>query len=134
MAVFQAARARTTTVPRRDARIAILGSRDRGRAFVRPRLIADATAAVPRIRPAAVLVVGVLFAAMLGFAYLTQTLTSTATAVAIEKLQAEQQRLYRIVQTREAVVRSNAASPLVLDRATALGLTELSKPTVPSAR
>ena len=96
MAVFQAARARTSTVPRRDTRVASLASRDRTRPFVRPRLIADATKAVPRVRPAAVLVVGVLLAAMLGFAYLTQTLTSMTTAVAIEKLQTEQERLYQI--------------------------------------
>jgi hypothetical protein len=134
MAVFQAARVRTVTVPRRDARVASRGSRDRARAFVRPRLIAEATAAVPRVRPAAALVVGVLLAATLGFAYLTQTLTSTATAVAIEELRVEQERLYRIVQTREAVVRSNGAPALVRDRATALDLIELGKPTVPSAR
>jgi hypothetical protein len=134
MAVFQAARVRTPTVPRRDVRVASLGSRDRTRAFVRPRLIADATAAVPRVRPAAILVVGVLLAAMLGFAYLTQTLTSTAMTVAIEKLQTEQERLYQIVQTREAVVRSSGAPTLTRDRATVLGLTELHKPTVPSAR
>jgi hypothetical protein len=134
MAVFQAARARPATAPRRDARVAGAATRDRTRAFVRPRLIAEASAAVPRVRPAAILVVGVLLAAMLGFAYLTQTLTSTATSVSIDKLRSEQERLYRMVQTREAVVRSDAATPLVLDRALALGLTELSKPTVPSAR
>jgi hypothetical protein len=134
MAVFQAARARPTATARRDARITSLGSRDRSRTFVRPRLLAEATAAVPRVRPAALLVVGVLLAAMLGFAYLTQTLTSTATAVAIEKLQGEQEQLYRMIETREAIVRSNAATPLVLDRALEAGLTELGKPTVPSAR
>jgi hypothetical protein len=101
---------------------------------VRPRLIADATAAVPRVRPAAILVVGVLVAAMLGFAYLTQTLTSTATAVAIEALQAEQERLYRVIETREALVVSKAATPLVVERALGIGLTELGRPTVPSAR
>jgi hypothetical protein len=134
MAVFQAARVRTSTVPRRDARVASLGTRDRTRPFVRPRLIADAKAAVPRVRPAAVLVVGVLLAAMLGFAYLTQTLTSMTTAVAIEKLQTEQERLYQIVQTREALVLSSGAPTLVRERAAVLELSELSKPTVPSAR
>ena len=134
MAVFQAARARTSTVPRRDTRVASLASRDRTRPFVRPRLIADATKAVPRVRPAAVLVVGVLLAAMLGFAYLTQTLTSMTTAVAIEKLQTEQERLYQMVQTREALARADGAATLVRDRAALLGLIELSKPTVPTAR
>jgi hypothetical protein len=133
MAVFQAARARPVAA-RRDARIASLGSRDRARAFVRPRLIAEASAAVPRVRPAALLVVGVLVAAMLGFAYLTQTLTSTATAIAIETLQSEQERLYRIIETREALALSDAATPLVIDRAIDLGLAELGKPTVPSVR
>jgi hypothetical protein len=134
MAVFQAARARPATAPRRDARITSLGSRGRTRAFVRPRLIVEATAAVPRIRPAAILVVGVLLAASLGFAYLTQTLTSTATSVSIEQLRSEQERLHRIVQTRRALAQSDASTPLVIERAISLDLVELDKPIVPSAR
>ena len=123
MAVFQAARARPSAFPRRDGRIALIEAPSARRAFVRPRLIAEAVA-VPRVRPAAMLVVGVLAAAMLGFAYLTQTLTSTTTQVTIEKLVSEQVSLRRIIQARESLIQSEGAATNVHARAAVLGLTE----------
>ena len=106
--------------PRRPG-IAALGTRGATRTFVRPRLIAEASIAVPRVRPAAMLVGVVLVATLIGFAYLTQTLTSTTTAVEIERLVAEQQRLKQVISARVAIIGSEAAD--VADRAADLGLT-----------
>jgi hypothetical protein len=132
MAVFQAARARPGAGTTRGARIALIASRSTPRAFARPRLIAEAVA-VPRVRPAAMLVVVVLAAAMLGFAYLTQTLTSTTTQVTIEKLVAEQVSLRRIIQARESLIQSEGAATNVQERAAVLGLAETGR-IVPASR
>jgi hypothetical protein len=132
MAVFQAARARPSALQPRDRRIALIASRSAPRAFVRPRLLPEAVT-VPRVRPAALLVVGVLAAAMLGFAYLTQTLTSTTTQVTIDQLVAEQSSLHRIILARESLIQSEGAATKVHARADRLGLTETGR-TIPASR
>jgi hypothetical protein len=132
MAVFQAARARPSALAPRDPGISVLSTRGATRTFVRPRLIAEASIAVPRIRPAAMLVGVVLVVALIGFAYLTQTLTSTTTAVEIERLVAEQHSLKQVISARVAIIGSEAAD--VADRAADLGLTPTGRPRVPSSR
>jgi hypothetical protein len=132
MAVFQAARARPAALAPRDVRIAALGARGARRTFVRPRLIAEASIAVPRVRPAAMLVGVVLVAALIGFAYLTQTLTSTTTSVEIEQLVAEQQRLKQVIAAKVAIIGSETAD--IQDRAADLRLTPTGRPRVPSSR
>jgi hypothetical protein len=132
MAVFQAARARPSALAPRDSRIAVPSPRGATRTFVRPRLIAEASIAVPRVRPAAMLVGVVLVAAMIGFVYLTQTLTSTTTSVEIERLVAEQNSLRQVITARVAIIESEAAD--VADRAADLELTPLGRARVPSSR
>jgi hypothetical protein len=69
----------------------------------------------------------VLAVATLGFAYLTQTLTSTATALTIEDLRHEQEALRRIIQSREVLVVADASESLVRQRAAELGLVEIDR-------
>ena len=132
MAVFQAARARSSPIAPREARIAVPRTRGTARTFVRPRLIAEASIAVPRVRPAAMLVGVVLLAALIGFAYLTQTLSSTTRSVEIDQLVAEQQSLKQVIAARVAIIGADAAD--VQDRAAILGLTPTGRPRVPSSR
>ena len=116
MAVFQAARARSSALAPREARIAVPRARSTTRTFVRPRLIAEASIAVPRVRPAAMLVGVVLLAALIGFAYLTQTLSSTTRSVEIDQLVAEQQSLKQVIAAREPCGARSSEGLTLLDR------------------
>ena len=96
----------------------------RGVPLARPRVSPRETGvARPRMGPAAVLLV-ILAAAMLAFAYLTQTLDSTATSVEIRQLQAQAAELQRRIKSHEALVLSEASAGNIRDRAMALGLSQ----------
>jgi hypothetical protein len=107
MAVYQGTRLRSATLAdrrpgRRAVRTAALPDHrieSRVRAAARP-----VVAAVPRPRPAALLMAGVLAATMVGFAYLTQTLASNATSAEILVLEDRLQNLAQEVRNQEALV------------------------------
>jgi hypothetical protein len=106
MAVYQGTRLRSATLaerrPERRVRAATLHDdriESRVRAAARP-----VVAAVPRPRPAALLMAGILAATMIGFAYLTQTLASNATSAEISALELKLQDLAQEVRHQEALV------------------------------
>jgi hypothetical protein len=113
MAVYQGARLPAASV----------GAR--GVPFARPQATEREPAqARPRVRPASVLLLVILAAALLGFAYLTQTLDSSATSVEIRSLGAQALELQRRIKSQDALVLSEASSGNVRDRASAIGLSE----------
>jgi hypothetical protein len=107
MAVYQGTRLRSATLAdrrpeRRAVRAVALPDQrieSRVRAAARP-----VVAAVPRPRPAALLMAGILAATMVGFAYLTQTLSSNATSAEIVVLEDRLQDLAQEVRHQEALV------------------------------
>lgn len=78
----------------------------------------------PRVRPASALLLVILAATLLGFAYLTQTLDSTATGLEIRSLASQAAELQRRIKSQDALVLSEASSGNIRDRASAIGLSE----------
>jgi hypothetical protein len=88
MAIYQGTRLRTTALP--DRRVGA-----RVRAVARP-----VVASVPRPRPTALLMAGILAATMVGFAYLTQTLASNAASAELGVLE---KQLVKMEQTQRSL-------------------------------
>ncbi|CAN5859152.1 hypothetical protein BH23CHL8_BH23CHL8_18790 [soil metagenome] len=119
MAVYQGARLPASSIGARRAPAA------RPQASGREQVVARA-----RVRPASVLLLLILAATLLGFAYLTQTLDSTATGVEVRQLRTQASELQRRIKSQEALVLSEASSGNIRDRAMALGLSERSVVTI----
>jgi hypothetical protein len=121
MAVFQAARLRSTALPAAS----VSGP------AVRPR--ASATAAVRAthsVRPVGLLLAGILVATMLGLAYLTQTLGTNATSSQVDQLQAESVTLQATLRNQSFQLAELTEVDLIRASAQRQGLRSLGKPTV----
>jgi hypothetical protein len=121
MAVFQGARLRTTALPDRGTTI---GARGVARPIV---------GAVPRPRPAGVLLAVILGATMLGLVYLTQTLASNAASSEISDLRVTRADIWQKVQTQSATITQLADDSVVASKAAKLGLHRLGHPLVLTA-
>jgi hypothetical protein len=120
MAVFQAARLRSTALP--AARVSTPAVRAR----------ASATAAVSAtrgVRPVGLLLAGILVATMLGLAYLTQTL-GTNTSSQVDRLQAEKVALQATLRNQSFQLAGLTEVDLVRASAQKQGFQSLRKPTV----
>jgi hypothetical protein len=117
MAIYQGTRLRTTALPERR-----VGARVR--AAARP-----VVASVPRPRPTALLMAGILAATMVGFTYLTQTLASNATSAELDALQV---RLMKMEQTQRSLTYAIETwrDTDVAVRATKLGLADRPHPLI----
>ncbi len=118
MAIYQGTRLRTATaLPERR-----VGARVR--AAARP-----VVASVPRPRPTALLMAGILAATMVGFTYLTQTLASNATSAELDDLQI---RLGEMEQTQRSLTYAIETwrDTDVTVRATKLGLADRQRPLI----
>jgi hypothetical protein len=113
MAVFQAARLRTTTLPA-PARL------------VRRRSAATTAAqATPGVRPAGLLLAAILVSTMLGLAYLTQTLGSSATSSEIQGLVSSAKKLDTNLSVQSVQVAELTGADVVIASARKLGLRKL---------
>ncbi len=113
MAVFQGARLRTAALPER-------GFERAARGVVRPL-----AGALPRPRPAGVLLAAILAATMLGLVYLTQTLASNATYSEIADLADRREEIGRQLRNQALAVQTWADEAEVSRKARALGLRPL---------
>jgi hypothetical protein len=113
MAVFQGARLRTSAIPERGFERAARG------------VVGPLTGALPRPRPAGVLLAGILAATMLGLVYLTQTLASNATYSEIGDLAERREEVGRQLRNQALAVQTWADEAEVSRKARALGLRQL---------
>lgn len=113
MAVFQGARLRTVALPER-------GFERAGRGTARP-----VVRALPRPRPAGVLLAGILAATMLGLVYLTQTLASNATSSEISDLADRREEIGRQLRNQALAIETWADEAEVSRKARELGLRQL---------
>ena len=121
MAVFQAARLRSTPLPAAAVNAPA----------VRPR--ASAAAAVRSatgVRPVGLLMAGILVSTMLGLAYLTQTLGTNATSTQVAVLQAEKTTLQETLARQSVRVAELTEVDVIRAKAQKQGFRSLPKPTV----
>jgi hypothetical protein len=118
MAVYQGARLGTPVLQRR-------GPEGPARRVVRP-----VAAAVPRLRPTAMLMAAVVAATMVGFAYLTQTLASNATVAEIARLNARMDEIRQQRSVQALAVEQWSDETNLAGRARKLGLVDLGDATV----
>lgn len=112
MAVFQGARLRAVALPERDFQPGVRGI---GRPVV----------ALPRPRPAGLLLAGILAMTMLGLVYLTQTLASNATSSEISDLADSREEIARQLRNQALAIETWADEAEVSRKARELGLRQL---------
>ncbi len=120
MAVFQGARLPTTALPA-------------ARPVARPRLVSaaiprpaqPAVRTTPRVRPAGLLMAGILAATMLGLVYLTQTLGANATSSEIRSLDSQREDMRREITRQALHVKDVTKADAIIGNARQLGLQEL---------
>ena len=113
MAVFQGARLPAVALPQRRFEPA-------GRGIARP-----AAGALPRPRPAGLLLAGILAMTMLGLVYLTQTLASNATSSEISDLADRREEIGRQLRNQALAVETWTDEAEVGRKARQLGLRQL---------
>jgi len=123
MAVFQAARLRSTALPAASARVSTPAVRPRGSATAAVR-------ATHGVRPVGLLLAGILIATMLGLAYLTQTLGTNATSSRVDRLQAEKVKLEATLKNQGFQLAGLTEVDLIKASAQKQGFVSLGKPTV----
>lgn len=120
MAVFQAARLRSTALPAAAS----------STPAVRPRASAAAVRSATGVRPVGLLMAGILVSTMLGLAYLTQTLGTNATSNQVELLQADSDKLNATLRNQSFQVDELTEVDLIRASAQKQGFRSLGKPTV----
>ncbi len=78
-----------------------------------------------RVRPVALILVGIVAAFLLGLVHLTQTLQAAAVRYEIDSLRAEQAQLHREIQTQLGTIARWGSEPQVLEWAQQNGLSRL---------
>ncbi len=128
MAVFQGARLPTTALP-----AARSVARPRLAAPAIPRSVPSAVRTTPRVRPAGLLMAGILAATMLGLVYLTQTLGANATSSEIRDLDNQREALGITIGRQALQAKDLTKADTVISDARDLGLYELDDRLVLSA-
>ncbi len=128
MAVFQGVRLPGTALP--SARPA---ARPRLAAAAISRSAPAAVRATPRVRPAGMLMAGILAATMLGLVYLTQTLGANVTSSEIRSLDVQREALGMTIGRQALKAKDLAKADTVISNARRLGLLELDDGIVLSA-
>ncbi len=128
MAVFQGARLPTTALP-----AARPVARPRLAAPAIPRSAPPAVRATPRVRPAGMLMAGILAATMLGLVYLTQTLGANAASSEIRSLDNQREALGMTIGRQALKAKDLTKADTVISNARNLGLRELDERLVLSA-
>jgi hypothetical protein len=113
MAAFQGARLRAVAIP--DQGIAA-----RARGVSRP-----VASAIPRPRPAGLLLAAILAATMIALVYLTQTLASNATSSEIADLADRREEIARLLRNQALAIETWADPAEVGRKARELGLRQL---------
>lgn len=121
MAVFQAARLRSTALP--AARVSAPAVRPRASA-------AAAVRATHSVRPVGLFLAGILVATMLGLAYLTQTLGTNATSSRVDRLQAEKVTLQATLRNQSFQLTELTEVDLIRASVQKQGFRSLGNPTV----
>lgn len=117
MAVYQGTRVRSMALPAAPA------------ARPRPRVPASGSVGgTARIRPTGILLAGILAGTMVGMAYLTQTLGSSAIGSEIAELEAKKTDLIKDLNIRAGEVDGLIERDAIEREARALGLRDLGKP------
>jgi hypothetical protein len=113
MAVFQAARLRNAALPAPAYR-----TRRHSSAVI-------STHVTPGVRPAGLLMAAILVSTMLGLAYLTQTLGTSATGSAVQKLESTARGLDTKLSVQSAQVADLTEADVVIANARQQGLRKL---------